>query len=301
MTAPVDTTRASGLLAVARARLVGLEAADPAQEARELLEWATGADSIWSIREPVDPSAVERFHEAVERRARREPLQRITGRMHFRGLVLESRPGVFVCRPETEIVAGLAIDAAREAVLDRERHLDEPCALVVDLCTGSGAIAAALASEVPACRVVAVELGEEAHALAASNLERLVPGRARLVRGDATDPGVLADLDGRVDVVVSNPPYVPASEAPTQAEALLDPPLALYGGGRDGADAPIRIIARAAALLRPGGVLVVEHSPSQSALMREAALASGFESARTEKDLAGRDRALVARRGTIHG
>lgn len=293
MSRPADPTRTSSLLAWAGRRLTGLEAANPMQDARELLEWAAGADSIWSIGQPVAPGIVERFLDAVDKRAERIPLQRITGRMHFRGLRLASSEGVFICRPETEIVAGLGVEAARGLIAAQGR------ARVVDLCTGSGAIAIALAREVPEARVWAVELAEAPLALARRNIAELAPGRVELVHGDAGDAAVLAELDGAVDLVISNPPYVPDSEAPTQAEALLDPPLALYGGGAEGMDVPMRIIARAASLLREGGTLVVEHSAGQAALMREAAERRGFIGARTEEDLSGAPRALVATRGRI--
>ncbi|MDC4232849.1 peptide chain release factor N(5)-glutamine methyltransferase [Actinomyces sp. B33] len=289
MTTAPDSSRVAVLLAWARARLAGIEASNPAQESVELLEWAAGA-SRWTMPDPVGDEARKRFLSGVQRRAAREPVQHITARMHFRGLVLAARPGVFICRPETEVVAGLAVDAAR-AMGPRPR--------VVDLCTGSGAIALAVATEAPSCEVVAVEIDEAAAALARINIDALAPGRVRLLRADAADPQTLADLDGTVDVVVSNPPYVPAAESPVQPEALVDPPLALYGGGEEGMDAPRRILATAARLLRPGGVVVVEHSPSQAEQMRREARAAGFADARTEPDLAGASRALVARRATM--
>lgn len=293
MSLPADPTRTSSLLAWAARELDGLEAANPHQDARELLEWAARADSVWRIAEPLDPGVSERFIDAVGRRASRVPLQRITGRMHFRGLSLESAEGVFICRPETEILAGIGVDAAARALEARGQ------ARIVDLCTGSGAIAISMAHEVPGARIWAVELEAAALALARRNIDALTPGRVELVPGDAGDPAVLAELDGTIDLVISNPPYVPASEAPTQAEALLDPPLALYGGGTEGMDVPRRIITRASALLREGGALLVEHSPTQATLMREAAERRGFIGARTVTDLSGAPRALVATRGRI--
>lgn len=291
MTAPLPD-RVTALLAAARAALAGLEASNPAQEARELLEWATGTDSVWAVAEPVEPSIAARVLDAAQERARGVPLQHLTGSMHFRGLVLASRPGVFVCRPETEVVAGFAIDEGARVMKERGS------AVLVDLCTGSGAIAVALAREVPGASVAAVELDPTALALAGENLARLAPG-VRLEAGDATSPTTLVDLDGSVDVVCSNPPYVPALEAPTQIEAGLDPDLALYGGGDKGIEVPRCIIARASRLLRPGGLLVLEHSPSQSALLRDCAREAGFETAETRADLAGRERCLLARRATM--
>ena len=283
-TAWSGTYSQSELLAWARARLAGLEGADPASEARTLLEWALDVDSLWSAPRSVGARAAERFRSGVARRRHRTPLQHIVGRMWFRGLTLAARPGVFVVRPETEVVAGEAIAAAR-AVTGHPP-------LVVDLCTGSGAIALAVADEVPTARVVAVELDPQAVALAQENIATLAPRSVDLVAGDATT--ALTHLEGRVDVVVSNPPYVPSAEMPTQAEALADPETALYGGGEDGLVVPRGIVTRAAALLRPGGILVVEHAESQSSQMRAVARAAGLHGARTLPDLSGRERMLWA-------
>ncbi|HEU0257487.1 MAG TPA: HemK/PrmC family methyltransferase, partial [Microbacteriaceae bacterium] len=181
-----------------------------------------------------------RYAAMVERRAGHEPLQHIVGTAAFRTLVLDVGPGVFVPRPETEMVAQLAIDLLRAA---------GPGALGVDLGTGTGAIALSLAVEVPDARVVAVEASGAACSFARRNIARIAPG-VRLVYGDlrAALPGV----DGAADVVVSNPPYVPARERPPEPEARRDPPRALYGGP-DGL-AVIRVLARrAAVLVRPGG------------------------------------------------
>ena len=159
----------------------------------------------------------------VSERAARVPLQHLTGRAGFRHLELRVGPGVFVPRPETEFVAGLAIEAALEA---------GEAPVVVDLCTGSGAIALAVTDEVPAAPVYAVELGEDAHAWAAQN--RSATGLdITLVHGDATT--AFPELDGQVDVVVSNPPYIPVGMVPLDPEVRdHDPELALYGGSEDG-------------------------------------------------------------------
>lgn len=272
------------LLSWARTRLAGLEGADPSREARQLLEWALGVDSLWSAPPTVGARAAERFRSAVARRRHHTPLQHILGRMWFRDLTLAARPGVFVVRPETEVVAGEAIAAARSVT----GHAP----LVVDLCTGSGAIALAVATEVPGSRVVAVEIDPAALSLAAENVATLAPGAVELVEGDAT--AAAAHLDGTVDVVVSNPPYVPSSQVPTQEEALADPETALFGGGEDGLVVPRGIVHRAAALLRPGGRVVVEHAESQSAAMRALASAAGLVDVVTLPDLSGRDRMLRA-------
>lgn len=286
---PAPGTPVSGLLTWARLRLAGLEASNAANEARELLEWACDAASTWQIHEPVDEDARRRFIDAVLAREAHTPLHILTSRMYFRTLTLHARRGVFACRPETEVVAGIAIEEA----LRLSRTGGRP--RVVDLCTGSGAIACAIAVEVPESIVDAVEIDESAVALAELNARTLTLGNMRVVHADATARDTLFDLDARVDIVVSNPPYIPQSEAPTQAEAMKDPARALYGGGVDGMDIPRRIIERACRLLRRGGLLVVEHSPSQSAFMREAAADAGFVEVSTGPDLAGYDRMLLAR------
>ena len=225
----------------------------------------------------------------VLRRECREPLQHIIGRMWLRGAELISRPGVFIVRPETEVVAGAAIEAAREVMAGGGGVV-----LTADLCTGSGAIAACVAKEVPGARVVAVEISETAATLARENCERLVPGRVEVIHADATDPLVLHDLNGQVDVVVSNPPYVPAGAVEDAETSQHEPTVALYGGGPDGLDIPIDVLVRSVALLRTGGVLVMEHDHEQGALLRAAALGAGFKQAETGQDLTGRDRYLRA-------
>jgi len=229
--------------------------------------------------------------ELVLARARRVPLQHLTGVAPFRGLELAVGPGVFVPRPETEQVAQHAIDEARSVGAARGH------ALVVDLCTGSGAIALAIAHEVPTATVHAVELDADAHRWAARNVARR-PDRVVLVRGDART--ALRTLDGQVDVVVSNPPYVPPGAVPVDQEvADHDPAVALYGLGPDGLEVPRGIIAAAARLLRPGGLLVMEHAEVQAVAAQEAVRSTdAFEQVETADDLTGRPRMVVARRSS---
>ncbi|NDR53879.1 peptide chain release factor N(5)-glutamine methyltransferase [Actinomyces sp. 565] len=273
------TVREAGLA------LVRAGVASPEVDARLLAEHLLGGPVLLADGAPEDFAAA--YAQLVERRAAREPLQHILGVMWFRGLELACRPGVFIVRPETEVVAGAAIDAARAIAPGEE-------AGVVDLCTGSGAIAAAVAREVLTARVWAVEAAPDAVALARENCERLAPGRVKVIHGDAIDPAVLDELDGRVDVVVSNPPYVPAGAVEDTETAEYDPHVALYGGGEDGLETPVAVVARAAALLRPGGVLIMEHDPGQSAPLRAAARETGFAVATTGVDLTGRERFLRA-------
>ena len=229
------------------------------------------------------------FWAYVQRRAAREPLQHITGRAAFRHLTLEVGPGVFVPRPETEVVAQAAIEAARRC----------PAApVVVDLGTGSGAIALAVAAEVSGSRVYAVEADPGAHSWAARNFA----GSAVDLRlGDMAD--AFAELDGSVDVVVSNPPYIPVGAVVRDPEVAAHDPATALWSGRDGLDA-IRVVARVAArLLRIGGAVVVEHADAQGASATEVFAASEhFTDVRDHRDLAGRDRYLTAtRRPSPHG
>ena len=225
------------------------------------------------------------FEVLVARRAAREPLQHITGRAYFRHVALAVGPGVFVPRPETELVAEAAISEARTVAGSHPP-------VVVDLCTGSGAIIASVLDEVAGVRAYAVELDRAAHAWAERNL---AGSGVDLRLGDMA--AALADLDGQVDVVVSNPPYIPLGAHIRDPEvAAHDPALALWSGA-DGLDA-LRVVAAAAArLLRPGGLLVVEHADVQGeAAPAVLAATPGLTDAADHQDLAGRDRYATARR-----
>jgi release factor glutamine methyltransferase len=241
------------------------------------------------LRSPVDEIDAARLQELVEERLMRVPLQHLTGRSFFRGLALSVGPGVFVPRPETEVVAGLAIEAALE--------LEAP--VVVDLCTGSGAIALAVADEVWTASVYAVELDPQAHAWAQRNVDRhahTTEATIRLRLGDATS--AFPELDGRADIVVSNPPYIPTGMVPLDPEVRdHDPELALYGGSEDGLAIPLAVAARAAELLRPGGLLVMEHADSQGETLPRALQRTGvWTEVADHDDLTGRPRATTARR-----
>lgn len=222
---------------------------------------------------------------ALVRRARREPLQHITGLAPFRHLTLRVGSGVFVPRPETETVAQLAIDALR-AVAD-------PAPIAVDLGTGSGAIALAMATEVPHARVHAVEKSADALPWTRRNVDAIAP-EVDLRHGDLAD--AFDDLDGRVSVVASNPPYIPDGAVPRDEEVRLhDPEMALYGGG-DGLDVVRVISAVGLRLSRSGGVIVLEHGEEQGLAIRELLTADGWLGASTHPDLTMRDRATTALR-----
>jgi release factor glutamine methyltransferase len=232
----------------------------------------------------LEADVVARIELLAIRREAREPLQHITGEAPFRHLVLEVGPGVLVPRPETELVAEWAIEALRQVPTATPR--------AVDLGTGTGALALALASEVPNAEVYAIELFPLAAAWAERNIARYGDGRVTLVRGDAAT--ALPELDGTVDVVVANPPYIPDADKPVDAEVLgYDPESALFGGPDGLRD--IRVfIARAARLLRAGGTLVVEHADGQGAAVRAIAAEAGFGMTTTHTDLLHRERALTA-------
>lgn len=229
---------------------------------------------------------LQRISEAVERRAAREPLQHITGVAAFRSIELAVGPGVFVPRPETERVTQFAIDALLAVAT--------PVPLAVDLGTGSGAIAYAIATEVPHARVVAVERSADAHGWARRNLTRLGLANAELVLGDLAD--ALPELDGRVDVVISNPPYIPEAMVPRDPEVrLFDPEAALYGGA-DGLDAVRAVSQTGLRLLRPGGTLVIEHGELQAAEIADLLSADGWTAVAGHRDHTGRDRSTTALR-----
>ncbi|WP_053351956.1 peptide chain release factor N(5)-glutamine methyltransferase [Leucobacter musarum] len=237
----------------------------------------------------VSDDDASRMREIADERARRVPLQHLTGRAPFRSIELSVGPGVFVPRPETETVAQFAIDAAR--------RVPDPQPIVVDLCTGSGALALSIAHEVPRARVWAVEKSRDAHAWAQRNVDEWGDGRVALLLGDVEHLDALpelAALRGRVHVLVSNPPYVPSGMVPRDPEVRdHDPELALYSGV-DGLDL-IRIISRAALRwVLPGGSLVLEHAELQGRAIREVLAADGWQQTETHVDLTGRDRTTTA-------
>ena len=239
-----------------------------------------------------------RFWVDIGRRENREPLQHITGQAYFRYLELDVGPGVFVPRPETEVMTGWAID--------RLRAMNVAAPVVVDLGTGSGAIALSVAQEVPRATVHALEGDPLARSWAERNITRYVDsytaGRVLLHEGDFVTPGTyggdglkeLAPLAGTVDLVVTNPPYIPLGSIVQPEVAEYDPPAALWSGG-DGLDA-IRAVERVARwLLRPGGLVAVEHgAPQGAAVFWVFAEELGWRDTANHKDLARRDRFVTA-------
>ncbi|RYQ31963.1 N5-glutamine methyltransferase family protein [Bifidobacterium pseudolongum] len=300
-----DAPRMGAVLEAAAARLARAGIDTARHDAKLLLAESAGRslsdvdkavlmDDAFSQFAP-SPEARGAFESMLGRRESREPLQHIVGHAPFRYLDLDVGPGVFVPRPETELVVQEAIDWITAHGLYSPR--------VVDLCAGSGAIGLAIATEVPGAQVWAVELDTQAAQWTRRNMHKVgerfpdLVANYRLEVADATCPVTLATLDGTADVVISNPPYIPLTNVPQQPEVRdFDPETALYGGSADGMMVPERIIVRAAALVRKGGLFVMEHDITQGDRTVAFARANGFTEARTHTDLTGRPRYLVATR-----
>lgn len=235
----------------------------------------------------LDATQYAAFQAVVARRGNREPLQHIVGRVGFRYVELAVGPGVFIPRPETENVAGAAIDAARRA---------GPQPLVVDLCSGSGAIALSVAHEVKTATVHAVELDEGALEWLRRNAAACAAAGDSPVTVHAGDVGdALPELDGTVDVVVSNPPYVPLADLATTTPEVRDhDPVVALVAGPDGLDV-IRAVERTAhRLLKPNGVVVVEHEDDQGETAPALFTPDRWSGVADHRDLAGRPRYLTA-------
>lgn len=280
-------TAVRALLSSAATTLADAGVASPQADAAFLLAHVAGVDRgrlVLLDRVPAEQQAA--YAELIRRRADREPLQHLTGHAAFRHVELAVGPGVFVPRPETELLAGWAIDEARAVAAGGRTPV------VVDLCTGSGAIARAMIDEVPTAQVHAVELDEQAHLWAERNLAGT---GVDLRQGDMAD--AFADLDAGVDVVVCNPPYIPveAWESVAPEARDHDPALALWSGD-DGLDA-FRVLERTAArLLRPGGRVGAEHADAQGESAPAVFAATGrWSDVRDHRDLAGRPRYVTAR------
>lgn len=279
-------TDARTLLRAAETRLAAGGVASPQHDATVLLALVTGSErSAIPLVDVTDAEASE-FEALVERRAAREPLQHLTGVAYFRYVELGVGPGVFVPRPETELLAGWAIDAASRIVAEGRKPV------VVDLCTGSGAIAKSIANEVPSAVVHAIELDEGAFVWAERNLTGT---GVRLAHGDLAT--AFPDLDGTVDVVVCNPPYIPleAWESVALEARDHDPQLALFSG-EDGLDAMRALESTASRLLAPGGVVGAEHADAQGESAPAVFTATGtWIDVRDHPDFNDRPRFLTAR------
>jgi release factor glutamine methyltransferase len=273
----VTTARAALSEAAARLRDAGVDSAHV--DAELLLAHCLGVErSRLSTVDGMDETTRRDFFAMVERRAAREPLQHICGNAPFRYLEVAVGPGVFVPRPETELL----VDAVLPALTARSAPV------VVDLCAGTGAIALSIAREVRGATVYAVEV----HDAALAWLRRNVGIEVAVVAGDVTDPALLAHLHGQVDAVVSNPPYVPLGTS-VEPEVRADPAEAVFGGA-DGMSLIPDVIARAAALLRPGGVLAVEHDATHGEAVPRLLRSDAWRDVADHRDLAGQPRYATA-------
>lgn len=256
-------------------------------DAEELAAHLIGAErGRLALLDSPDEGFFDRYHGAVTARSRRVPLQHITGAAAFGPLMLAVGPGVFIPRPETEAMLEWATT---------QRLPGSPRQpVIVDLCTGSGALALALAQHWPAAKVVGIDDSDAALAYARRNSAGT---GVELVHADVTDAALLTELDGQVDLVVANPPYVPDDVELEPEIAQYDPPHAVYAGP-DGMSVITAVVRLAGRLLRPGGWFAVEHDDTTS--LRTSELISStayFEDIVARSDLTGRPRFVTARRG----
>jgi release factor glutamine methyltransferase len=247
---------------------------------------------LCALGDPVPAAVADRARRLAARRGTRVPLQHLLGEAPFGALRLAVGPGVLAPRPETELLAEAAVAATRARERRASRSGRDTPVRVVDVGTGTGAIALAVAAAVPSAEVIALEPDPVAFTWARTNLRRYPALRVRLVRAIAAD--LPAAVSGRVDVLVSNPPYVPAAAIPADPEAReFDPAAALYAGA-DGLDVIRTLVTAARTVLAPDGVLLCEHGEEQGRRVRALCAAAGLAQAETRTDLTGRDRFTVA-------
>ena len=252
-------------------------------DAEELAAHLVGTErGRLTLLEPPGDEFFGRYRDIVAARSRRVPLQHLTGTAAFGPVVLHVGPGVFIPRPETEAI--LAWATAQQLAAR---------SVIVDLCTGSGALAVALAQHRPAARVIGVDDSDAALEFARRNAEGTA---VELVHADVTEPDLLPELDRRVDLVVANPPYVPDDIALEPEVAQHDPPHAVFGGV-DGMAVIAAVVRLAERWLRPGGLFAVEHDDTTSSQTVELVKSTGlFEHIEARQDLAGRPRFVTARK-----
>lgn len=277
-------------IAIASARLAEAGVDSPRADAEMIAAHVHGVGRAELHLVP-DGAFDPRFWDGIARREAREPLQHITGRAYFRYLELEVGPGVFTPRPETEVMTGWAIEALR--------GMDVAEPVVADLGAGSGAISLAIAQEVPRARVHAVEADPAAREWTARNIAHCAsaaPHTAGRVALRSEEFGeALPELAGAVDLVITNPPYVPLGAVLPPEVSEYDPAAALWGGA-DGLDAVRVVEAAARRLLRPDGLVAVEHgAPQGAAVYWIFAEERGWKDTRNHRDLAGKDRFVTAR------
>ncbi|MFI5907006.1 peptide chain release factor N(5)-glutamine methyltransferase [Dactylosporangium sp. NPDC051541] len=271
----------SAALTAAAAKLATAGVASPRVDAELLAAHVLGIPRSRLLTQTSTAEQLAEFNALVAARAQRVPLQHLMGNAPFWDLELAVGPGVFVPRFETELLV--------------EWGLGQPGAVVVDLCSGSGAIAVTVARKRAGAAVAAVERSPEALVWLRRNVAALAPG-VRVVEGDVADPAVLADLNGAVDLVLCNPPYVPAA-APVDVEVAQHDPHEAVFAGADGLELMPAVARAAARLLRPGGRVGIEHDDTHGETLPALLAATGwFDGIEDRRDLAGRPRFTVARR-----
>jgi release factor glutamine methyltransferase len=255
-------------------------------DAEELAAHLTGTErGRLALIDSPDDSFFDRYHAVVAARSRRVPLQHITGTVAFGPLTLFVGPGVFIPRPETETMLEWAAAQRFPGSPDRP--------VIVDLCTGSGALALALAQHRPTARVLGIDDSDAALEYARRNSAGT---KVELLCADATEPGLLTELDGQVDLVVANPPYVPDAAEVEPEVSQHDPPHAVFGGP-DGMTVINAVVRLAGRWLRPGGFFAVEHDDTTSSLTSELIGSTGlFDDVVARTDLNGRPRFVTASR-----
>jgi release factor glutamine methyltransferase len=288
--APPAAPSVAALLRAATARLAAAGIPTARQDAETFLARALGVSRLGlytTARGPVPDAARVAFESLLERRARHEPVEYLLGEAEFSGVTLGLGPGVFIPRPETQTLVerALALGLPGEAT-------------VVDLCTGSGAIACALAASRPGWTVWAVEQATPAVACARANVRRLgLDGRVHVLAGDLFTPLGGRVVAGAADLIVANPPYLAGPLLVTLPIEVRDwEPRAALDGGVDGLDVIRRVLAHAPEWLRPGGVLLVEIGEEQGPAVRRLAEATPWAAAQVHRDFLGQERVLEARR-----
>ena len=276
-------TRLRHAIDAAEVALAEAGVGSPRTDAELLAAHAAGTDRGKLAFADTAPEFRDRYDGLVAQRAKRVPLQHLTGTAAFGPVTVHVGPGVFIPRPETEALLEWAV--AQQL---------SPHPVIVDLCTGSAALALALSQHWPDARVIAIDDSDDALAYARRNTAGTP---VELIRADVTAPGLLAELDGQVDLVVANPPYIPDGAALEPEVAEHDPPHALFGGP-DGMAVIDRIVELAARLLRDGAACAVEHDDTTSARTVEAFTRTGrFVDVTARRDLTGRPRFVTAVRG----
>ncbi len=268
---------------IRRFKAAGIES--PEVDARRIVEEAAGAEPTEFhavLGRPATVRGVARFDSMLDRRESGEPLQYVLGRWGFRYRVL-------IPRPETEIVAGLAVTE-----VERRSSLGRSEVLVVDLGTGSGAIGLSVASECGRARVFLTDVSDDALGVAGSNLPGIGCAATKVsIHSGSWFDALDADLRGRFDVIASNPPYIADGEVLPAVVEDWEPEAALRAGPT-GAEALVQLVEQSVEWLRPDGVLILEMAPHQTLPIAEACTALGFV-ASVHPDLSGRDRAVLAR------